>query len=448
MDGDEVDNENDNCPATPNTDQADMDEDGSGDVCDPDADGDEVPDSEDNCLGLINSDQADFDGDGAGDPCDDDDDGDGVAEPGDNCPELANPDQADADSDGTGDLCEAEGVPQIAVVKGVQAFGAWLVGTPYEGAGVLRESEWQISAADGTEFEAHIVWSLATDVAPLSEVRALYEVARPAGTFYARVRYRDDGGWSAYSSIASFAALPLPADDGANGARAGVTELADTFSGPLHGDESRDDNLDRGARFWSPALAVPSNTGLHFTLDRGTAVHPSTGSAARAQTVLALSAADGFAVASLAPEAANDANFDFSFGLRATGDAALHNSYRCKVERTVSEDSVRFNKFHQGVKSSSLGTTSVVLGTAPWEMRCEVVTLDATPGAERVELSIYQRRAGSWELLSRVVDDGATGNGSWDDKPRLLDVGQLVISNEKEGRVAYRALRGGTLTGN
>jgi len=47
----------DNCPDTPNADQADADGDNIGDVCD-------------NCIGIYNPDQEDTDGDGIGDVCD------------------------------------------------------------------------------------------------------------------------------------------------------------------------------------------------------------------------------------------------------------------------------------------------------------------------------------------------------------------------------------------
>jgi hypothetical protein len=120
FDGDGAPNALDNCPSTPNPDQADADGDVVGDACD-------------NCPNTPNADQLDTDGDGVGDDCDPDIDGDGICNDGgplppgtpgagtgcvpgpqdcDNCPRfdncrlVYNPDQADADGDNVGDACD------------------------------------------------------------------------------------------------------------------------------------------------------------------------------------------------------------------------------------------------------------------------------------------------------------------------------------------------------
>lgn len=115
LDGDGAQNTSDNCVDVSNPEQIDLDGDGDGDVCDDDADGDGVHNDTDNCPTLSNSDQADADHDSLGDACDEDSDGDGVPDDADNCQSLANPDQADADSDATGDACDddsdGDGVP-------------------------------------------------------------------------------------------------------------------------------------------------------------------------------------------------------------------------------------------------------------------------------------------------------------------------------------------------
>jgi YVTN family beta-propeller protein len=62
----------DNCPSTANANQADADNDGIGDVCEPDTDRDGVIDDNDNCPNDPNPGQADHDNDGVGNPCDPD----------------------------------------------------------------------------------------------------------------------------------------------------------------------------------------------------------------------------------------------------------------------------------------------------------------------------------------------------------------------------------------
>lgn len=137
QDEDGVGDNTDNCRMTANDDQADVDGDGKGDVCDPDSDNDGLSDvaenelgtsihlkdtdadgaidAVDNCPLMANANQADADGDSMGDACDTDDDNDGYLDISDNCPKHASNDLTDTNSDGIGDICsgddDGDGVP-------------------------------------------------------------------------------------------------------------------------------------------------------------------------------------------------------------------------------------------------------------------------------------------------------------------------------------------------
>jgi hypothetical protein len=101
-DGDCVADADDNCPFTPNSNQADANWDSIGDVCEDDWDNDTVPNSTDNCYAVQNTEQQDLDGDGSGDACDIDRDGDGITN--DFEPTVGtNPDDWDSDDDNVSD---------------------------------------------------------------------------------------------------------------------------------------------------------------------------------------------------------------------------------------------------------------------------------------------------------------------------------------------------------
>ncbi len=76
-------------------------------VADSDDDNDGIFNTADNCPTVSNANQADLDDDGIGDVCDTDDDADTIADTVDNCPQVANTDQADSDNDGLGNACDS-----------------------------------------------------------------------------------------------------------------------------------------------------------------------------------------------------------------------------------------------------------------------------------------------------------------------------------------------------
>ena len=139
-DGDGVPDATDNCVNAGNTDQADNDGDGAGDVCDSDDDNDGAPDGGDNCPTLANAGQADYDHDGKGDPCDPDDDNDGVADASDNCALVPNSNQRDDDKDGVGRACDPNDTPPppppmriVFVASSNSTFAPGSASTPIRG---------------------------------------------------------------------------------------------------------------------------------------------------------------------------------------------------------------------------------------------------------------------------------------------------------------------------
>ena len=105
-DTDGVPNASDNCPTVANADQADFDNDGLGDACDPDDDNDGVDDADD-AFPMDGGETVDTDGDGTGDNADADDDNDGVDDEDDAFP-LDPAETIDTDGDGTGNNADPD----------------------------------------------------------------------------------------------------------------------------------------------------------------------------------------------------------------------------------------------------------------------------------------------------------------------------------------------------
>lgn len=131
----------DNCPES-NPGQEDRDLDGKGDICDSDIDGDGIENDDDNCLlnynpSQLNSDddelgdvcdncdfvdnldQSNVDGDSMGDACDGDIDGDGINNEDDSCPHDFDPFPIDFDGDGISLACDIDDASSLAPPGGL-----------------------------------------------------------------------------------------------------------------------------------------------------------------------------------------------------------------------------------------------------------------------------------------------------------------------------------------
>jgi hypothetical protein len=126
-----------------------------------DLDVDGTSDGFDNCVGLANPSQSDMDGDGLGDSCDPDADGDGVMDRGDLCPGVPLEASVDADRDGCPDTACAladfiavvrftqEGVRNSFATKATHACERVGAGRIHAAEGVLRALAHEARAVSG-----------------------------------------------------------------------------------------------------------------------------------------------------------------------------------------------------------------------------------------------------------------------------------------------------------
>jgi hypothetical protein len=158
-----------------------------------DGDGDGIVDAEDDCPATANADQADLDADGAGDACDVDDDADGVADE----VELAAPNNGDGNSDGLPDALQ----PRVASLRtSTDKTFVTVTATDCERlAGVFTTGEAAVANDPAWEYPYGLVRFQLSGCSSASPVVALkfHGVQAASGTVYRQY----GGGWSAASAV-------------------------------------------------------------------------------------------------------------------------------------------------------------------------------------------------------------------------------------------------------
>ena len=163
-----------------------------------DQDEDGVPDGADNCPATANPEQTDVNEDGIGDACQTlDQDGDEVADDPDNCPTIYNPDQTDTNSDGLGDACSQ--MPPTAATgeaNGITATGATLNGALNPGSETTTyRFEYGTTVAYGSVIPEGAGKAAGSGTAPVAASQVVAGL-KPGTTYHFRIVAENEGGVS------------------------------------------------------------------------------------------------------------------------------------------------------------------------------------------------------------------------------------------------------------